>query len=110
MSTASDHTLREHVVREAIHQAGDGFDRVVSVGDGPWDVRAAVATGSQFIGIGGSTAPFGAWFPHTHLYGSFDEIDPAADFSLTPPVGQVAAEPDADKAFAARPASCDCWN
>ncbi|MFD8218281.1 hypothetical protein ACFV2U_32370 [Streptomyces sp. NPDC059697] len=35
VTTASDHTFREHVVREAIHQAGDGFDRVVSVGDRP---------------------------------------------------------------------------
>ncbi|WP_330456117.1 haloacid dehalogenase-like hydrolase [Streptomyces sp. NBC_00820] len=110
VSTASDHTFREHVVREAIHQAGDGFDRVVCVGDGPWDVRAAVATGSQFIGIGESTAPFGEWFPRTRLFGSFDEIDPAADFTLAPPVGQVAAEPDADKAFSARPAPCVCWN
>lgn len=110
VATASDHTFREHVVREAIHQAGEGFDRVVCVGDGPWDVRAAVATGSQFIGIGESTKPFGAWFPRTHLFGSFDGIDPAADFSLVPPAGQVEAEPDADKVFTGRPAPCVCWS
>ncbi|MYT33696.1 MULTISPECIES: HAD family hydrolase [unclassified Streptomyces] len=110
VATASDHTFREHVVREAVRQAGTGFDRVISVGDGPWDVRAAVATGSQFIGIGESTAPFGDWFPRTHLFASFDEIDPAADFALSPPAGRVAAVPDTDVAFTARPASCGCWN
>ncbi|MBV8934030.1 MAG: HAD family hydrolase [Kutzneria sp.] len=109
VATASDHTFREHVVREAIHQSGTGFDRVVSIGDGPWDMRAAVATGSQFIGIGPSTAPFGDWFPETHLFSSFGDVDPGADFSLCPPEGAVAAEPHADKAFAARPAACVCW-
>lgn len=87
---------------EIIHQAGTGFDRVISVGDGPWDLRAAIATGSQFIGIGESTAPFGAWFPRTHLFASLDDIDPTTDFTVAPPAGQV-AEPDADKAFTARP-------
>lgn len=109
VATASDHTFREHVVREAVHRAGTGFDRVVAVGDGPWDVRAAVATGSQFIGIGGSAAPFGAWFPRTHLFASFDEVDPSADFTLLPPAGQVAAEPDAGTVFTAGPALCGCW-
>lgn len=87
---------------EIIHQAGTGFDRVISVGDGPWDLRAAIATGSQFIGIGESTAPFGAWFPRTHLFASLDDPDPTTDFTVAPPAGQV-AEPDADKAFTARP-------
>lgn len=110
VATASDHTFREHLLREAIHQAGDGFERVVCVGDGPWDVRAAVAIGSQFIGIGESTAPFGEWFPGTHLFSSFEEIDPAADFTLNPPAGQVAGEPGEDMAFTACPAPCRCWN
>lgn len=110
VATASDHTFREHVVREAVHLSGERFDRVVCVGDGPWDVRAAVALGSEFIGIGASSAPFGEWFPGTHLFGSFDEIDPAADFTLHPPKGKVAAEPDAQTVFTPRPASCGCWN
>ncbi|SDI16857.1 Phosphoglycolate phosphatase, HAD superfamily [Actinokineospora alba] len=109
VATASEHTFREHVVREAIHQAGGPFDRVVAVGDGPWDVRAAVATGSQFIGIGETVAPFGDWFPTTHLFTSFDDVDPAADFTLTPPPGQVTADPDTDDIFAARPLACRCW-
>ncbi|GAA0317435.1 HAD family hydrolase [Streptomyces polychromogenes] len=114
VSTASEHTFREHLVREAVHRAaeraGGGFERVVCVGDGPWDVRAAVATGAEFIGIGPDTTPFGDWFPRTHLFGSFDEVDPAADFTLVPPAGRVAAEPDADKEFTARPAPCPCWD
>ncbi|GAA3274082.1 HAD family hydrolase [Streptomyces lavendulae] len=112
--TANEHAFREHLVREAVHRsaerAGAAFDRVVCVGDGPWDVRAAVATGSQFIGIGASPEPFGDWFPRTHLFTSFDDIDPAADFTLLPPAGRVAGEPDADRVFAPRPASCPCWN
>ncbi|MFF5703661.1 HAD family hydrolase [Streptomyces sp. NPDC012794] len=114
VSTASEHTFREHVVREAVHQAvernGGGFERVVCVGDGPWDVRAAVATGSEFIGIGAATAPFGDWFPRTHLFASFDQVDPAGDFTLVPPAGRVAPEPDPDKVFTARPVACPCWN
>ncbi|MFD3873089.1 HAD family hydrolase [Streptomyces sp. NPDC058623] len=110
VSTASEHTYREHLVREAVHRAGGDFERVVCVGDGPWDLRAAVATGSQFIGMGGSSAPFGDWFPATHLFGSFDDVDPARDFTLSPPPGAVAAEPDADTPFAAGPAGCGCWH
>ncbi|MFJ8209300.1 HAD family hydrolase [Streptomyces sp. NPDC096033] len=114
VSTASEHTFREHLVREAVHQAaeraGGGFERVVCVGDGPWDLRAAMATGSEFIGIGTATTPFGDWFPRTHLFGSFDEVDPAADFTLVPPPGRVPAEPGGDRVFTARPAICPCWN
>ncbi|MEU8774290.1 HAD family hydrolase [Streptomyces sp. NPDC048606] len=111
--TGSDHTFRAHLVREAVRRASDraggAFDRVVCVGDGPWDVRAALDTGSEFIGIGTDTAPFGDWFPRNRLFASFDDVDPAADFTLTPPPGRTVAEPDADKAFAAGPAACPCW-
>lgn len=110
VATASDHTFREHVVREAIHQAGGPFDRVVAVGDGPWDVRAAVATGSQFIGIGETDASFGDWFPRTHLFRSFDDIDPTVDFTFAPPPDRIAAAPATDGQFNPRPWECHCWS
>ena len=103
VATASDHTFREHLVLEAIYRAGEDFDRVVCVGDGPWDLRAAVATGSQFLGIGVSTEPFGPWYPRANLFASFQDIDPAADFSLALPPGHVEAEADTDGTFTARP-------
>ena len=37
-------------IRKASHNAGD-FDRIVSIGDGVWDVRTAAALGLPFIGI-----------------------------------------------------------
>ncbi|GLW91109.1 HAD family hydrolase [Actinokineospora globicatena] len=103
VATAADHTFREHVVREAIHQAGAGFDRVISVGDGPWDVRAAVAIGSECVGS--SPAPFGPWFPESAVFASFVDIDLSADFTLV--ALEDVVEPDA---FTARPAACACWN
>jgi phosphoglycolate phosphatase-like HAD superfamily hydrolase len=50
---------REGVMREAVRLAaeacgpgaGDGFERTVYVGDGPWDARAAAAMGAGFVGI-----------------------------------------------------------
>lgn len=97
---------------EIIHQAGTGFDRVISVGDGPWDLRAAIATGSQFIGIGESTAPFGAWFPRTHLFASLDDPDPTTDFTVAPPAGQVAPGAGRRQGFHRPPApgACACWS
>lgn len=110
VSTASDHTYREHVVLEAIHRAGSRFNQIICVGDGLWDVRAAIATGSQLIGIGPSTTAFGEWFPSTHLYTSFNEIDVTADFTLRPPAGTTTRVPNGETAFTARPALCGCWN
>lgn len=110
VSTATEHTFREHVVLEAMQQAGGGFDRTVCVGDGPWDVRAALHTSSQFVGIGHSTAPFGDWFLPTHLFASFDDVDLTADFTLYPPAGNIARVPEAGAAFTAQPAWCGCWN
>lgn len=110
VATAGEHTFREHVVREAVHRAGGPFDRVIAVGDGPWDVRAAVALGTEFIGIGASTAPFGDWFPCTHLFASFDAVDPDADFRLAPPAGAVPEPPDAATEFTPGPDRCGCWD
>ena len=38
--------------------------------------------GCQFIGIGPAMEPFGASFPRTYLFATFEEIDPSADHSL----------------------------
>lgn len=54
---SEDGAARERIVRAAIRRAGEAyertsFDRVVSVGDGPWDVRTAANLGLPFLGIG----------------------------------------------------------
>lgn len=55
---ASDHIReRENIVRKAIKQACEKyqlktFDRVIALGDGLWDLRAAQNLGIDFIGVG----------------------------------------------------------
>jgi phosphoglycolate phosphatase-like HAD superfamily hydrolase len=55
MACADDADSREEIVRlawqRAETQAGVAFRRVVSVGDGPWDVRTARSLGLPFVGI-----------------------------------------------------------
>ena len=55
MACADDADSREDIVRLAWHraeaQAGVAFQRVVSVGDAPWDVRTARSLGVPFVGV-----------------------------------------------------------
>jgi phosphoglycolate phosphatase-like HAD superfamily hydrolase len=53
---AEDGVAREAIVGAAIsrsqnHYRQDNFDRIVSVGDGVWDVRTAARLGLAFIGV-----------------------------------------------------------
>ena len=54
--TASEHVTREEIVTAAIMAAisrhGGSPDRIVSVGDGLWDLKTAEALGLSFLGIG----------------------------------------------------------
>jgi phosphoglycolate phosphatase-like HAD superfamily hydrolase len=56
LACADDAMTRADIVQCAIARAerhyGCTFERVVSVGDGPWDVKTAAALGLSFIGIG----------------------------------------------------------
>lgn len=56
MACADDAESREDIVRLAWQRAeahaAARFDRVVSVGDAPWDVRTARSLGLPFVGIG----------------------------------------------------------
>jgi phosphoglycolate phosphatase-like HAD superfamily hydrolase len=56
VACASDATTRREIVALAIARAverqGDSFDRIVTVGDRPWDVRTAAALSLPFVGIG----------------------------------------------------------
>lgn len=56
MASADDAESREEIVATAIRRAGfgteGGSDRVVYVGDRPWDVRAARSLGVAFVGVG----------------------------------------------------------
>jgi phosphoglycolate phosphatase-like HAD superfamily hydrolase len=56
LACADDAVARADIVRLAIARArtfyGRAFDRVVVLGDGPWDVSAAIELELPFIGIG----------------------------------------------------------
>jgi phosphoglycolate phosphatase-like HAD superfamily hydrolase len=85
---------REGIVRQAIALArerhGADFDRIVMIGDAPWDVRTAAMLGLPFVGIAAASAAqrlsdLGA----THLlrdFSSFDEVISALE-SARPPGG-----------------------
>jgi phosphoglycolate phosphatase-like HAD superfamily hydrolase len=53
LACSDDAEAREDIVRLAWQraEAGRPFRRVVSVGDGPWDVRTACSLGIPFVGI-----------------------------------------------------------
>jgi phosphoglycolate phosphatase-like HAD superfamily hydrolase len=53
--TATDHTTREHIVLEAIARSDQGQTdsaRVVAIGDGVWDAKAARSLKIGFVGVG----------------------------------------------------------
>lgn len=55
--TASDYVTREDIVSNAIERAKvkhgiSGVDRIVSIGDGIWDIKTARNLGLEFLGIG----------------------------------------------------------
>lgn len=57
---AEDGLSRESILHTAVSHAQESydqnrFDRVVSVGDGPWDVQAALNLGIPFVGVGCGT-------------------------------------------------------
>ncbi len=55
LASADDGLSREAIVRAAAARAGaplGAWGRVVSVGDGAWDVRTAAALGLPFVGVG----------------------------------------------------------
>jgi phosphoglycolate phosphatase-like HAD superfamily hydrolase len=54
LASGSDAETRAEILRLAVHRAGgDGSEpaRVVSIGDGVWDVRAAGVLGWPFVGV-----------------------------------------------------------
>jgi phosphoglycolate phosphatase-like HAD superfamily hydrolase len=58
MATSDDSELRERIMAMAVEKARSayacsGFDRIVSLGDGLWDLRASRSLGYGFVGIGG---------------------------------------------------------
>lgn len=54
VSSASTSETRVELVRDAISLAGGDLDRdrIISVGDGIWDGRAAWSLGAEFVGVG----------------------------------------------------------
>jgi phosphoglycolate phosphatase-like HAD superfamily hydrolase len=56
LATANDAMKRADIVQVAVHQAETRlrmpYTRVVSLGDGPWDVSTAIELGIPFVGIG----------------------------------------------------------
>ena len=60
LASSDDGYTRQQIVKTAIdrareHYAQDGFERVVCIGDGAWDVATARDLGFAFVGIGGES-------------------------------------------------------
>jgi phosphoglycolate phosphatase-like HAD superfamily hydrolase len=58
LACADDSLSREEILRAAVskaqaHYAQNDFERIVSIGDGVWDVRTALHLNFAFVGIGG---------------------------------------------------------
>ncbi|NNF29733.1 MAG: HAD family hydrolase [Gemmatimonadetes bacterium] len=83
-ATSDDHHTRAGIVTRAIRRAEEaaglteGFDAIVAVGDGAWDVATASELGLSFIGVGPPErlADIGA------QVGVGDYTDPGTFFSL----------------------------
>jgi phosphoglycolate phosphatase-like HAD superfamily hydrolase len=57
MATSDDDRNRQRIMEIAVRQAGEfygcsKFDRIVYLGDGPWDLQTSRSLGYKFIGIG----------------------------------------------------------
>lgn len=56
ISTCDEHLAREAIMQQAVEMASaaygvPGFDRIVYIGDGVWDLRASRKLGFSFIGV-----------------------------------------------------------
>lgn len=108
VATASDHTHRDHIVRRAVSLAANyyrcpRFDRIVSIGDGPWDAEAACTVGCEFVGIGPSIGHFKGLCPEANLIPAFDAVD------LTRPYPLVDGDPTRVHDPLPPTESCECW-
>src|SRR5262245_1993947 len=78
---AEDGVARESIVGAAISRARDhyrreNFDRIVSVGDGVWDVNTAARLGLAFIGVGaGGRAETLRDAGAKHVIPDFEDVD-----------------------------------
>jgi phosphoglycolate phosphatase-like HAD superfamily hydrolase len=72
---------REEILKAAIESAGahyqqTSFDRVVSIGDAPWDVRAARHLEINFVGVGsGERARLLSDAGASHVLGDYQDYD-----------------------------------
>ncbi len=78
---AEDGVAREAIVGAAISRSRtsyrrENFDRIVSVGDGVWDVRTATRLGLAFVGVGsGSRAEMLREAGAKHVISDFEDVD-----------------------------------
>jgi phosphoglycolate phosphatase-like HAD superfamily hydrolase len=77
---AEDGIARESIVGAAISRSRDHyramFDRIVSVGDGVWDVKTAARLGLAFIGVaGGARAETLREAGAKHVIPDFEDVD-----------------------------------
>jgi phosphoglycolate phosphatase-like HAD superfamily hydrolase len=78
---AEDGVARESIVGAAIRRSreeyqSEDFDRIVSVGDGVWDVRTAARLGLAFVGVGsGARAEMLRGAGAKHVIPDFEDAD-----------------------------------
>jgi phosphoglycolate phosphatase-like HAD superfamily hydrolase len=101
LACSDDALSREEIVRLAFQRAearaGTRFERIVSVGDGPWDVRTARALELPFVGVG-----TGARAERLRAAGAstllpdlqrWDDVLAALELATVPNAGAIAAGP-----------------
>ena len=83
---AEDGVARESIVGAAISRSLDqyrreDFDRIVSVGDGAWDVKTAARLGLAFVGVGsGARAQKLRDAGARHIIPDFEDVDQFFEF------------------------------
>lgn len=79
LSSASESLTREEIVEGAKERALSyykvpRFDRIISFGDGVWDLKTAHTLGLEFIGITGGTGKFQGLCGEGQVFPDFGEI------------------------------------
>lgn len=109
VATASEHTHREHILLEAValahrHYGLPTFERIVSIGDGPWDAQAATSIGCEFIGIGPTADHFRGLCPDDNRVAAFEHIDLTRRYTMVDGAASTAFGPAFPRS------GCECWN
>jgi phosphoglycolate phosphatase-like HAD superfamily hydrolase len=76
MGFSREEILQDVIEKSGAHYQQTSFDRIVSIGDAPWDVRAARNLEMNFVGIGsGEPARLLSSAGASHVIGDYQDYD-----------------------------------